>query len=78
MEKPKTFDQKCAAVDMCPKCGGELDTGWECNKCGYDALPHVKPERCGKMNPALRAGLPCTKPRGHDGNHEDCCGCWWQ
>ena len=23
--------------DVCPKCGGELDTGWECNSCGYDA-----------------------------------------
>lgn len=24
--------------DMCPICLGELDTGWECNKCGYDAM----------------------------------------
>ena len=23
--------------DICPKCGGELDTGWECNDCGFDA-----------------------------------------
>lgn len=23
--------------DICPKCMGELDTGWECNDCGYDA-----------------------------------------
>lgn len=24
----------------CPKCLlGELDTGWECNDCGYDAMP---------------------------------------
>lgn len=37
----ETFAEKCAAVDMCPKCGGELDTGWECNLCGYDAMPHV-------------------------------------
>jgi tRNA(Ile2) C34 agmatinyltransferase TiaS len=36
-----TFEQKYAVVDMCPKCGGELDTGWECNRCGYDAMPHV-------------------------------------
>lgn len=35
----KTFEEKCTAVDMCPKCGGELDTGWECNLCGYDAMP---------------------------------------
>ena len=20
----------------CPECGGELDTGWECNDCGRD------------------------------------------
>lgn len=26
------------AADVCPKCGGELDTGWECNDCGYDAM----------------------------------------
>lgn len=24
--------------DICPKCGGELDTGWECNDCGFDAI----------------------------------------
>jgi tRNA(Ile2) C34 agmatinyltransferase TiaS len=23
--------------DKCPRCRGELDTGWECNRCGYDA-----------------------------------------
>ena len=30
--------------DHCPAvgCGGELDTGWECNKCGFDAMPIVK------------------------------------
>jgi len=20
----------------CPGCGGDLDTGWECNQCGLD------------------------------------------
>jgi len=25
--------------DKCPKCRGELDTGWECNNCGFDARP---------------------------------------
>lgn len=31
--------------DQCPKCGGELDTGWECNSCGFDAMPfiHISP-----------------------------------
>ena len=27
------------ADDQCPKCLGELDTGWECNDCGFDAKP---------------------------------------
>lgn len=26
-----------AKRDICPECGGQLDTGWECNRCGYDA-----------------------------------------
>lgn len=28
-----------AEDDVCPRCLGELDTGWECDKCGYDAEP---------------------------------------
>ena len=31
--------------DRCPMCLGELDTGWECNSCGYDAKPWVKISR---------------------------------
>lgn len=27
--------------DKCPMCLGELDTGWECNDCNYDAMPLV-------------------------------------
>ncbi len=27
--------------EACPECGGELDTGFECNKCGYDAAKLV-------------------------------------
>lgn len=30
-----------AMQDKCPECGGALDTGWECNDCGFDALPLV-------------------------------------
>jgi Zn ribbon nucleic-acid-binding protein len=30
------------ANDQCPECGGELDTGWECNDCGFDAMPEAK------------------------------------
>lgn len=29
-------------ADKCPKCGGELDTGWECNDCGFDAMPFLE------------------------------------
>lgn len=24
---------------QCPKCFGDLDTGYECTRCGYDAQP---------------------------------------
>lgn len=27
----------------CPICPGDLDTGWECASCGYDALPLAHP-----------------------------------
>ena len=30
------------AEDCCPECGGELDTGFECNRCGFDAMPECK------------------------------------
>ncbi len=29
--------KEAARDDICPECGGELDTGWECNDCGFDA-----------------------------------------
>lgn len=29
--------QQLAKRDVCPECGGALDTGWECNSCQYDA-----------------------------------------
>lgn len=31
------LEQKIVALDLCPRCPGELDTGWECNSCGFDA-----------------------------------------
>lgn len=31
--------ERAVANDRCPECGGELDTGWECNDCGFDARP---------------------------------------
>ena len=38
--------------NLCPMCLGELDTGWECNQCGYDALPIAH-----AVIPRLRASL---------------------
>jgi len=35
--------KQVAREDICPECGGELDTGWECNRCGFDAHPLVAP-----------------------------------
>jgi methionyl-tRNA synthetase len=38
----ETFRRSVEALhDRCPKCGGELDTGWECNDCGHDARPDM-------------------------------------
>ena len=28
--------------DICPECSGELNTGWECNSCKYDAQKEVE------------------------------------
>lgn len=33
-----------ARRDVCPECGGDLDIGWECNDCGYDAMPDARPD----------------------------------
>jgi len=35
--KNLTLRKQAAKEDLCPQCGGELDTGMECNKCHYDA-----------------------------------------
>lgn len=37
--KHKEYREADVSQDRCPECGGELDTGWECNDCGYDARP---------------------------------------
>lgn len=35
--KSKAVRRELVKENYCPECGGELDTGWECNNCGYDA-----------------------------------------
>lgn len=32
------FRKELIENDYCPECLGPLDEGWECNRCGYDAL----------------------------------------
>lgn len=31
--------------NRCPMCLGELDIGYECNSCGYDAMPWITASR---------------------------------
>jgi len=35
--KSLALRKESARDDVCPDCGGQLDTGWECVECGYDA-----------------------------------------
>lgn len=37
MDDDRFKDVDLVEQDVCPQCGGELDTGWECNECGFDA-----------------------------------------
>lgn len=41
--KAKALRRIVATIhERCPECGGFLDTGYECNDCGFDAAPEVK------------------------------------
>lgn len=42
--KSAAVRQAVAREDRCPECGGDLDTGWECSDCGFDARELVYPE----------------------------------
>lgn len=34
------WERDMVAKGNCPRCREKsLDTGWECNECGYDAMP---------------------------------------
>ena len=40
MDQPTTqYERDMVAKHRCPRCRGDLDTGWECTDCGYDAMP---------------------------------------
>lgn len=39
-----------ARHDTCPECGYELDTGWECNNCKYDARDEAYPPEIRERN----------------------------
>ena len=39
----KALRSASSRQDICPECGGELDTGWECNECRYDAKDEAYP-----------------------------------
>ena len=36
---PPSFDTRSS---FCVLCGGALDTGWECTRCGADHFPAVR------------------------------------
>jgi hypothetical protein len=42
-QSPGKLGKELVKQDFCPICLGELDTGWECTKCGYDAIK-LKPK----------------------------------
>ncbi len=47
-----------ACEDYCPRCLGELDTGWECTQCGYDAIDDamsVPPEAVARLRAMVEA-----------------------
>jgi tRNA(Ile2) C34 agmatinyltransferase TiaS len=46
--------------DQCPECRGHLDTGWECNACGYDAQPELERDKdtLGLLKDGVRPGGP--------------------
>lgn len=41
--KSPALRRALARQDICPECRGALDTGWECNDCGYDAREEAYP-----------------------------------
>lgn len=46
MDGEERFRRELVRNNFCPECLGELDTGWECNRCGYDARHLVDGLEC--------------------------------
>jgi hypothetical protein len=46
---PRQLSDRAVSIlvneSRCPMCLGELDTGYECNSCGYDAMPWINAQR---------------------------------
>lgn len=47
---------------FCAYCGGELDTGWECNTCGADWM-HLAHQRVVDLAPAALAAIDGARRR---------------
>lgn len=67
----------------CPRC---MNGSGLCEQCEAFLYPEQTEETpveqpCGaKDGRRARNGgysAACVKPKGHDGKHEDCYGCWW-
>jgi len=41
-------------------------------------ISEPKPEICGNSNHGWKARMTCVLPKGHEGNHEYSCRCWWR
>ncbi len=73
-EKPKSDGWHCHVCNLITD-----RAGLPCPDCAEKRIDEAPPMKiCGQKNPALRGGLSCVKGEGHQGNHEDCCHCWWR
>lgn len=59
--KSPALRRSLARRDICPECGGALDTGWECNACGYDAKAEAT--RTAHHDGQVLSDRPSTSPQ---------------
>lgn len=57
-------------LNRCPNCGGDLDTGYECTACGYDAQSHAASEPRILTAEKLREAAAEAKARGAVGKKD--------